>query len=153
MSWLMMALPAAFAQAATETPDGVDAMYRALSAREMTTTCQQLAEMSAAPVSALVYIAENARRPAWAGIRAADCLSRHHAQDAQPQLTRWVGQEETRGLAIVVLNNLEQMPVAVSVPLAQAAMAGPMIEDARPRIQTAQVPQVRAIAEDVPDQP
>ena len=140
---------AALSSAAPNTPmpEGADAVYKALSARDGAPSCEAVEALSAEPVAALLFVAENATQPPWAGIRAAECLVQRHAAEVQPTLERWVSTSETRGFGLIAINQLEQMPAPVALSVARIALSGPLAEDARPRLLAIQNPELRALVE------
>ncbi|MFT4979558.1 MAG: hypothetical protein ACI8S6_005469, partial [Myxococcota bacterium] len=104
-----------------------------------------LEALSETPVQALTFIVENATQPPWAGVRAAECLTLRHAEEIQPLLLSWVQTPETRGLALMVFNHLDQLPSAVALPVARASLEGPLAQDARPRLQKLNDPDINAL--------
>ena len=136
---------------ATAVPAGwptdpeVAAVYRALSVRDPVPSCASVEALASEPTKTLLEIVQVAQMPPWAGIRAANCLVEGHAVELQSTLQAWVADPGTKGLAIVVMGSLDRMPVSVSVPVAQAALAGPMADLLRPKVEVAVAPEVRAL--------
>jgi len=124
-----------------------DAVYKALIVRDAAPPCSELEAMTTTPAATFLYLVENASQPPWVGIRAAECLIQGHAQSIQPQLESWVSNSETKGLGYLALNHLDAMPIEVATSVATAALAGPEAEGARSRIQNAQTPEIRALAD------
>lgn len=145
---LLMVLTASAEPAEAELPDGAQAMHRALSARDQSPPCEDVEALSEAPVEALLYIVDNATQPPWAAMRAAECLTLRHAEAVQPQLAGWVQSAETRGLALMVFNHLDEISDDVAFSLAQAALAGPLAEDARPRLAKVENDQIKALLQE-----
>ena len=131
-------------------PAGVDEMHRALSTRDGSPPCDEVEALSDTPAEALLYIAEHAQQPPWAGVRAAECLVSRHAEAIQPQLEQWVQDPSTRGFALVVFNAFDTIPEAVAIPVAQAALAGDLSEDARVRLEGVQNPSIKLLLEESP---
>lgn len=129
-------------------PAGAIEMHKALSARDGALPCETVEALSPEPVPALLFIVEHAEQPPWAAIRAAACLASRHAEAVQPHLLRWVSSPETRGLGIVTLNLLDQMPAPVASAVAQGALQGPLAQDARARLLLAQSADLRALAQE-----
>jgi len=67
-------------------------------------------------------------------MRAAQCLVRVHPVEIQSHIEAWVSQESTRGLALMTLGLIDELPAEVAHPVAVQAMQGPLVEDARPRL-------------------
>jgi hypothetical protein len=109
-------------------------IYRALSVRDPVPSCAQLEAMSPSPVEDLLFVVDHAAQPPWAAMRAAQCLVRLHPVEIQSQIEAWVSQESTRGLALMTLGLIDELPFEVAHPVAIQAMQGPLAEDARPRL-------------------
>lgn len=124
-----------------------DAVYKALIVRDAAPPCSDLEAMTTTPAATFLYLVENATQPPWVGMRAAECLIKGHAQTIQPQMEAWVSNTETKGLGYLALNHLDGMPMTVATAVATAALAGPEAEGARTRIQNAQTPEIRALAD------
>jgi len=144
--FLFMALSAHAEPTETAAPPaGAAEMHRALSARDGAPPCEDIEALSEAPVEALLYIVDNATQPPWAGVRAAECLTQRHAAEAQPHIERWVQGADTRGFALVAFNNISAMPVEVALPIARAAINGPLAADARPRLEKVDNDEIQAL--------
>ena len=142
------AAPAAEPEASGPEPDAAaEAVYRALSIRDPAPTCESIEALTETPVETLLFVVDNAQQPPWAGMRAAECLISRHAVAAQASLTAWVSSPETKGLAILALNQLDTMPLEVSLTVARAALVGPDVESARTRIGRSTIPEIKALAE------
>ncbi|MFT5685301.1 MAG: hypothetical protein ACI8RZ_006251 [Myxococcota bacterium] len=129
-------------------PDAAaEAVYRALSIRDPAPSCESVEALTETPVETLLFVVDNAKQPPWAGMRAAECLISRHAVTAEASIKGWVTGPETKGLAILTFNQLDTMPLEVSLSVARAAMAGPEAESARPRIARSTVPEIKALAE------
>ena len=137
------ALPSAFTPTAEQ-----DAVYRALSARHESLSCDQLDAMSSDPLGTYLFLIEHAEQPAWVGMRAARCVMVNHAEAAQPTLEQWVTSPETRGLAILAMGQLDAMPLPVAQAVATRALThGPDPEGMRKRIARATTPEIAALSE------
>ncbi len=121
-----------------------EALYRALIVREGAPTCAELAPLSPTLVEDLVYLTENAKQPAWVGIRAAECLLTDHQEAALPVILGWMGRSDSKGFALVAVEKLDRMPLDRAKAVAQAGLAGPLAESLRPRI--AKLPQAELAA-------
>lgn len=105
------------------------AMHKALSGMHGA-NCQQVEALSAQPVSDLIWLVEHATRPAWVGMEAARCLLDGHAVEAEAQLASWLVNPEAKGLVILVLSRLDQLPAPLAQRLAQVALEGANTERA-----------------------
>jgi len=132
------------AHAAAPSPTQ-EALYHALSQRDPAPTCADVAALTTAPVTDLTYVIENATQPPWVSIRAAECLVRDHAAEAQTHITGWVGTIEQRGLALVALHLIDEMPLDVGLAIGSAALAGPLAEDAQGRLKSSGQSEIRAL--------
>ena len=122
------------------------AVYKALSVRHPVPTCAAVAALSDQPAQDLSFVVEHAAQPAWAGMRAAECLLEAHPADARPLARRWVTSADSRGFALMALGMLDQLPRDLAIELAQVARRGPLAEAATPRIARSTVPEIAAIA-------
>ena len=125
----------------------VQAIYRALSVRDPAPDCVTVEALSDQPVPDLLQIVDHASQPPWAGMRAANCLIQGHGAEIQAQLSDWVRRDDTRGLAILVLDQLDTLPEDLALDLARQALAGPWAADARPRLDTSSRPALHALAD------
>jgi hypothetical protein len=141
----MWSLMWAFAVASEPVePPEVDTLRRALSMRHPV-PCEELQAGLAEPVEALRWAVEGIQQPPWAGMRAAECLTRHHAEAVQADLVRWVTEPQLKGLGIQTVGLLEVLPVAVAVPVAREALRGPVAERARKAVTADVRPEVAAL--------
>ena len=149
LPFALLATPAmAETPAAWTASPAEQAMVRALSIRDPAPSCETVEALADADVVAsLTAIVDNVSAPPWAGMRAASCLATRHAEAAQATLAGWVVDPGKKGLAILVMNQLDQMPQPVAMDLAGKALAGPLADDARRRVLRAETPEIRALAE------
>ena len=122
-----------------------EAVYRALSVRDPVPSCEEVESLATDPVATLLVVVERASMPPWAGMRAAECLTSRHSEAIAEEIKAWVAQEETRGLAYLALNNLDDMPEALALEVASVALAGPLADSAATRIERSEVPSVKAL--------
>ncbi len=134
------------ALALAETPPADTDLLRALSARDLRFSCEELDALTDDPVQAYTHIVDTVAQPPWAPMRAAVCLIRGHGEVALPSLKRWVTDPATPGLARLVLLELDALPEQVAIETATAALRGPHIELARTKIARASRPAVRILA-------
>ena len=133
---------------ASPEPDAAaEAVYRALSVRDPAPSCESVEALTETPVDTLLFVVDNAQQPPWAGMRAAECLTTRHAEAAEASITAWVSSSETKGLAILALNQLDIMPLPVALNVARAALAGPEADTARSRIARSSVTEIKALVE------
>ncbi len=122
--------PPAPPEAPPEGPAGIDAMVRAMSARDRGPTCVEVEAMADDPVAALLHIVEHVPLPPQAPMRAATCLVDRHADAIQDELLAWVKQGETKGLGKLVLQRLDTLPEPIAVDVARVAVTGPLADEA-----------------------
>jgi hypothetical protein len=135
------------APAALPTPTASqDALYRAFSLRHGEPSCADVSKFTSSPVADLSFLIEHAKQPAVVSMRAAHCLVAAHPTDAFPLMRRWVVTPEQRGLALLVLGSLDELPVDIAIELAQVSRRGPLADAATPRITRAAHPDVAAVA-------
>lgn len=123
------------------------ALYQALSIRDPAPSCADLAAMSEDPVGDLAWLVEHADQPAWAGMRAATCLLTDHLEASGPVVDGWMSGDQTRGLVILVGNNLDQLPVERALDLAAKGLAGPHAAHLERRLSRSERPELRALVE------
>lgn len=121
------------------------AVYRALSVRDPEPACAEVEALSPTPVETLLEVVERAQQPPWAGMRAANCLVQGHAEAVQGELAAWVADPEARGLALLVLDQLDSLPEPLALDLATRALAGPHAADAAERVARSTRPAVQAL--------
>lgn len=133
----------------TPTPSQ-EAMYRALSIRDPAPDCAAVEALSADPLADLLVMVDQVEQPPWVGMRAATCVTTRHAEAGKATIGGWVVDPDKRGLAILVFNQLDAMPATVALPLATAALAGPLKADAEKRLQKAASAELRALVPTTP---
>jgi len=121
------------------------AVYQALSVRDAP-DCAAVEALATDPLDALRTVVEHAAMPPWAPMRAAHCMLTRHPDQARDDLLSWVGQAKTRGLGLLVLSELDTLAEPLALEIAGAALAGPLADDARPRLADSAVPSVKALA-------
>ncbi len=122
------------------------AIYEALRLRHDPPSCTALAGLADDPVADLSWIVDNAIQPPWVGLRAAQCLLVEHPVASQSQFEGWLSTEGHRGLAIMVTQRIDEIPLPVATTLAMVALAGPEEATVRPRLLDCNTPEVRALA-------
>ena len=126
-----------------------EAVYHALSVRAPIPTCEEVEALTTAPVETLLYVVENAVQPPWTSMRAATCLITRHAEEVQPQLGAWVASTESKGLGLLTLGLLDELPPEIAVAVARTALEGEEAAAARSRIEGSVHPGVVALISDV----
>ncbi len=128
-----------------------DAVYRALSLRDAPPGCAEVEALAAEPLVALRAVVERAAMPPWAPLRAARCIVTHHAEPARADLAGWLTDADRRGLALVVLDAMDELPEPLALELSAAALAGPLADDARQRLADSERPAIRALVSAPPE--
>lgn len=144
-------LLAGIANAQDRTPD--DLVYRALSARHPAPSCADVEAMTPTPVPTLLRMVDEAQQPPWVPMRAAECLAIGHHADIRDRLEQWVVDPELRGLGLLVLNRLDDLPLDLARDLAtRAVQEGPEPEKTRERLRALNTPELQALgAEPAPE--
>jgi len=144
----VMPTEATEAEEATDKPEPTEtqtAIYKALSVREGAPGCVALGDMSEAPATDLVWLAENAKQPPWVSIRAGECVITSFMDEAA--LQRWVTEAAFQGLGWLVLDHLDTLPVEQAQALAVAAIEqGPEPEAAKKRVAKSTNPNIQVLA-------
>lgn len=122
-----------------------------LSMRHDDTPCDTYIADLPRPADSLAHLAEHVGSPPWVGIRAARCrvalaASAPATADPDPVLLAWVTDPDLAGLAGVVLARVHTLPEPHRRPLAAAALAGPLADDARRALATSPDAALRALA-------
>jgi len=110
------------------------ALYDALKIRDAAPPCASLKPMSKDLATDLIWLVDNASQPPWVGIRAAQCVIREHHEAKAATIQAWVTQPDRRGLAILTFGLLDELPAPQAKTLQEAALAGPLAEDAKKHI-------------------
>lgn len=115
-----------------------------LAQRHADIPCAQLA-VDAGGVDALRDAAETVTMPPWAPLRAATCLAELAPERASAAAVRWVQQPERVGLGLAVLQVEARLSPTDAQALAEAALAGPRPDLARPILARSQRASLRAL--------
>jgi hypothetical protein len=129
-------------------PDAeLDAVVRALSVRDGEPDCAAVVAGLERAAAGLLMVVEQVSMPPTAPMRAAGCLLVHHADDpaVQAAVLEWVVQADTRGLALLVGQRLDSLPLPLAVAAATAGAAGPHAADLAPAIAGSARSEVRAV--------
>lgn len=108
-----------------------EALYAALKPRDGSPDCASLSDHSEELATDLLWLVDNATQPPWVGVRAAQCVIKHHHTAQAERIKSWMTSPEKRGLAILAMGLLDELPKELSVELSAAALAGPLAEDAK----------------------
>ena len=145
---IILSLSAGTALAGDFTPTAEErAVYDAFLSRDASPTCAEVEALTETPAETLQVIVREAAQPPWVAIRAADCLIRNHSVAVEDELKAWVTDPDLLGLALLALGTLDEMEPAVALSVADAAIKGPLKEQAGERILKSESEQIRAIAE------
>ena len=127
------------------SPDDL-AVHKALTARHWDGDCATVEALATEPVQTLQNIVDHASAPPWAPMRAATCLLRGHATEKQAEIERWVTEPELLGLGILTLQQIDDLPEAVALSVAERALASGQTElDAQERLSSAKLDSIRAL--------
>lgn len=151
-------MPLLFALACHKTPDPVespvppapdasasrDAMVRALSSRDGAPPCEAVEALSSEPVTDLVWIVEHVGMPPAAPMIAATCLLDRHPAEAAAPFEGWLATDGHGGLAELVVQRLDALPLEVAVRLASVGLRGPYDDVVRPAVAASARPELRA---------
>ena len=110
------------------------ALYDALKVRDAAPPCETLEPLSENVAADLVWLVDNAAQPPWVGIRAAQCVLSNHLEAQVEAIDSWVVHPDKRGLALLTLGLMDDIPEAAAVRFATLALDGPFAEDARSRL-------------------
>jgi len=145
---IILSLSAGPALADDFTPSAEErAVYDAFLSRDASPTCAEVETLTETPVETLQVIVREAVQPPWVGMRAADCLIRNHSVEIEAELKAWVTDPDLLGLALLALGTLDEMEPTVALNVAEAAMDGPLKDQAGERILKSQNEEIRALAE------
>jgi hypothetical protein len=142
--------PAEAPAAPPPAPEGLEALVRALSARDAGPSCADAEALVPDPVAALSHVVAHVPMPPQAPMRAATCLVDRHPEAVADDLVRWVRDDTLKGLGRLALQSLDTLPEPIAVKVARAAVTGPLSEEALVAVRAAKSDAVRAAA---PPQP
>lgn len=130
---------------ASVDPAELELVVQALSSRDGV-SCDAVEALTATPVETLGAVVDTVKMPAYAPMRAADCLVTRHPLDVRARMERWVVEPELAGLGRLVLGRIDAIPADVALPLVRLAIAqGPLPDLAKARAAAAQAPEIRAL--------
>ena len=111
--------PAPESASASEVPaprpppsvEQLQGVARKLSVRDPEPECEAMeSEMESDPLATWLYVIETVSKPAYAPMRAAECVIRGHAEAASDTLVSWVSDPDKAGLGALVRANSERLP-------------------------------------------
>ncbi len=111
-------------------------MYRALSVKDPDPKCADVEALDPEPLAGLQLIAEKIAMPPYAGMRAAACIATGHAEDGAEIMVGWMGNPDFGGLVRLALQSYGDWPESVATQVAEAALAGPHAEVAKPILES-----------------
>ena len=118
------------------------ALYNALKIRHEAPLCESLAELSDDLANDLVWLVDNAQRPPWVGIRAAQCVVREHTDAKADTIDTWVSDPTYKGVAMLTFGLLDELPEAAAIRFTTIALESPLADEARKRLADSAHPSV-----------
>lgn len=112
-----------------DAPEGVDAMVRALAARDAAPACHAVESLSPTPVEALQWMVAEVPMPPQVPMRAAGCLI-GHGEAVRDDLLSWVREPAYEGLGRLVLQRVPDLPAELAADVIAAAREGALAEAA-----------------------
>lgn len=126
------------------------ALYDALKVRDAAPPCDALISLSKDVATDLVWIIDHATQPPWVGIRAARCVLSDHLEAKADEVDAWVVDPSKKGLALLTLSMLDEVPEPQAVRFATLALQGPLADDARTRLIDSAHPAIATLAKGEP---
>ena len=111
-----------------------NALFDALKLRHEGPPCSDLEKLSDSVADDLVWLVENAKHPPWVGIRAAQCVIREHTDAKADVIDLWVSESKHRGLSLLTIGLLDELPEPAAMRFATLALDGPFADEARKRL-------------------
>ena len=122
------------------------AMYRAFSVRDPQPVCAEVEALAPVPTTGLLEVVQLGVMPPWAAMRAASCLVSGHADQVPDTLAAWVADPQAKGLALLVLDQIDDLPEPLALQIAAQALAGPHAAEAPARLSRSTRTAVAALA-------
>ncbi len=88
-------------------------------------SCMQLQLSEKTGMIDLLYIVDNVRMPPYAGMRSAKCMIDRYPIQGKEHFVSWMQSDNTKGLAILLANNIDLFPADVAQQLTEAGLNGP----------------------------
>lgn len=125
--------------------DEANTLYLRTLVRDGQPTCAALTAGLREPLRALLEVTA-VTAPPRSSVRAATCVVQEHASEAEPHLLRWVRERSTRGLALVVANNLDRLDEGLATRVVDEALRGENSVETGSRIaDSTRYPSLRAL--------
>jgi hypothetical protein len=122
-------------------------MVEALSPRDGRPPCIEIEALSPTPVADLTWVALNVSMPPWVGLEAATCLITGHSAEARPTLEAWLTDPALEGFGLLILTQLDALPLDTALALAQLALdKGPNPDRVKSRLKRSKKPEIKALA-------
>ena len=125
----------AYGHSDTPNEQDVAAVVQWLSVRHPEPDCREVIAHTKASLETLRHVTAHVQLPPWVPMRAGRCLVVQHPTLGAPDMVKWVSEVEYKGLATLVFQHLESLPVSVAVEVATLALKGPHKDMARPYIE------------------
>ena len=92
-------------------------------------------------------MALNVSMPPWVGLEAATCLITGHSAEARPTLEAWLTDPAFEGFGLLILTQLDALPLDTALALAQLALdKGPNPDRVKSRLKRSKKPEIKALA-------
>jgi hypothetical protein len=119
-------------------------LIQQLSARDGSPSCQVLEQKHGNIQLELQQITFSDVSPSYVPMRAANCLLELYPSDVETY-KEWMISPESKGLALLVVNKMEMLPVDVAIPLAIAGLNGAHKKGVLIRLEKVSVPQIQEL--------
>jgi hypothetical protein len=129
-----------------EPVDELTAVVRALSARDAAPACDEVEALVSDPVATLSEVVQTVEMPPYAPMRAATCLVDGHAEEVADLLVGWVTAEAQRGLGLLVVQRLDDLPLGVAVRIAERGRGGPVDPELTEALRASERPELQELA-------
>ena len=127
----------------SETP--YEELVRHFSMRHQKVTCSDLQDDNPDFPIHLSRIITDVPLPPWAGMRAAQCMIELYPEQHEAELTRWMQNQKTKGLAVLLAGQIDSLPPHVGLRIASAGMDGPHHQVVQERLTRSQNSKIRAL--------
>ena len=119
-------------------------LQRQLSQRDSIPSCALLVTQHDNLQMKLQQLVNADIKPSYVPMRAAGCLLELYPRDVDTY-REWMIAPENKGLAFLVINKMEKMPVEVSVSLAQSGLEGAHAKGVRTRLERVRVVEIQEL--------
>ena len=138
------------APAVAFTPtDAQSEMIRRLSMRDGAPPCADVEAGSPDAVADLSAIVQNVELPPTVPMRAAECLIAK-GDAAEVELSRWMTGSKTKGLAMLLSDRIDALPVPLATRVVAAGLGGPHAEEVRARVAKSTHAELQSLAGPTP---